>query len=157
DVVVVSMHFGDEDVRMPNEEQKELAQFLADEEVDIVLGHHPHVLQPAEWVEGENGNETFVVYSLGNFFSGQREFYQKIGGILTLTITKTEDKDKSAIEIHSPQLTLTYNASEEEENYRVLPWHEVTEDILPDYNDIYDEMNDHMTQWMPELEFTNDM
>src|SRR5699024_6454694 len=52
DVVVLSLHFGIEYERMPNNEQKELMQFAADEGVDITLGHHPHVLQPVEWVEG---------------------------------------------------------------------------------------------------------
>jgi len=153
DVVIVSMHFGDEDVQMPNDEQEDLVRHIADEGADIILGHHPHVLQPTEWIEGEDGNETFVIYSLGNFFSGQRELYQKIGGILTLTITKTEDESGSMIDVHSPQFMLTYNADQNEVNYIVLPWSEVNEADLPDKAVIYDEMHEHMTQWMPELEF----
>ncbi len=153
DVVIVSMHFGDEDVQMPNDEQEDLVRHIADEGADIVLGHHPHVLQPTEWIEGEDGNETFVIYSLGNFFSGQRELYQKIGGILTLTITKTKDESGSMIDVHSPQFMLTYNVDQNEANYIVLPWSEVNEADLPDKAVIYDEMYEHMTQWMPELEF----
>src|SRR5699024_10968554 len=79
DVVVLSLHFGIEYERMPNNEQKELMQFAADEGVDITLGHHPHVLQPVEWVEGENGNEMFAIYSLGNFLSGQDKPYTQTG------------------------------------------------------------------------------
>ncbi len=154
DVIVVSMHFGDEDVNMPNKEQKELAQFLADEGVDIILGHHSHVLQPAEWVEGQDGHEAFVIYSLGNFFSGQRELDQKIGGILTLTITKTEAASESVIDIHSPEFMPTYNADQNETDYIVLPWSDVDEADLPNEEQVYAELYDHMTQWMPELEFT---
>lgn len=154
DVIVVSMHFGDEDVNMPNKEQKELAQFLADEGVDIILGHHSHVLQPAEWVEGQDGHEAFVIYSLGNFFSGQRELDQKIGGILTLTITKTEAASESVIDIHSPEFMPTYNADQNETDYIVLPWSDVGEADLPNEEQVYAELYDHMTQWMPELEFT---
>lgn len=154
DVIVVSMHFGDEDVNMPNKEQKELAQFLADEGVDIILGHHSHVLQPAEWVEGQDGHEAFVIYSLGNFFSGQRELDQKMGGILTLTITKTEAASESVIDIHSPEFMPTYNADQNETDYIVLPWSDVDEADLPNEEQVYAELYDHMTQWMPELEFT---
>ena len=153
DVIVVSMHFGDEDVNMPNQEQKELAQFLADEGADIILGHHSHVLQPAEWVEGQDGHDAFVIYSLGNFFSGQRELDQKIGGILTLTITKTEAASESVIDVHSPEFMPTYNADQNEADYIVLPWSEVDEAVLPNEEQVYAELYDHMTQWMPELEF----
>ncbi|SES97014.1 poly-gamma-glutamate synthesis protein (capsule biosynthesis protein) [Oceanobacillus limi] len=79
DVVVLSLHFGNEYERMPSQEQKDLVQFAADQGVHVVLGHHPHVLQPLERVTGENGNETLVAYSLGNFLSGQDEFYRRIG------------------------------------------------------------------------------
>lgn len=153
DVIIVSMHLGDEYVRMPNKEQKDLVQFLADKGVHIALGHHPHVLQPTEWVEGKDGNNMFVIYSLGNFFSGQKELYQKLGGIITLTITKQEKGNKSTIDVHSPEFTLTYNASEGEKNYMVYPWSNVTEEMLPDHEAIYEEMYQHMTQWMPELKF----
>src|SRR5699024_7620081 len=65
DAVVLSLHFGEEYKTMPNEEQVKLVQMAADEEVDVVLGHHPHVLQPMEWVEGKEGNKTYAIYSLG--------------------------------------------------------------------------------------------
>ncbi|UOK59857.1 CapA family protein [Bacillus sp. OVS6] len=79
-------------MRLPNEEQQELAKFLADQGVDLVIGHHPHVLQPMEWVEGQNGKKTFVVYSLGNFLSGQVGEYKEIGGIFSVKITKELSK-----------------------------------------------------------------
>src|SRR5699024_4256921 len=89
DAVVLSLHFGNEYERMPNEGQKELVQLAADHGVDVVIGHHPHVLQPIDWVEGEDGNKTLVAYSLGNFLSGQDEFYRRIGGIFKFSIQKT--------------------------------------------------------------------
>ncbi len=66
DVVVVSMHFGDEYQETPNPEQKRIARSAIDSGADLVIGHHPHVAQP---VEEYNGG--FIAYSLGNFIFDQ--------------------------------------------------------------------------------------
>lgn len=154
DVTIISLHFGNEYERMPSEEQKELVQFVVDEGVDVVLGHHPHVLQPVEWVTGKEGNKALVAYSLGNFLSGQDKLYRQIGGILKFTITKTTQSNDVTIEIHSPTFLPTFNASDNELNYRVLPLYELTDDVLPNAEQHYQEIKEHMTQWMAELEFT---
>lgn len=154
DVVTLSLHFGNENERMPNEEQKELVQFAADQGVDIVFGHHPHVLQPMEWVTGKDGNETFVMYSLGNFISNQQELYQRIGGILNLSITKTVTGDEKEIEIHSPTFIPTYvTFTDDWTNYEVKPMYQLTNDELKGASDHYNEIKAHLSQWMPELEF----
>jgi len=153
DVIVLSLHFGNEYERYPSKEQKELVKFAADEGAHIVLGHHPHVLQPVEWVTGKNGNETFVAYSLGNFLSGQDELYRQIGGVLNLKITKTIDGDEETIEIHEPNMLPTFVTFQNETNYQVMPLSEVTDDDLPDADQHYQEIKTHMQQWMPELEF----
>lgn len=75
DIVIVSAHWGDENIFIPNEIQKEFAQLFADLKVDLVIGSHPHVIQPIEWVEGSSGNKTLVIYSLGNFISHMIETY----------------------------------------------------------------------------------
>jgi len=152
-VTIMSLHFGNEYERMPNEEQKALVQFVADHGVDVVLGTHPHVLQPVEWVTGEDGNETLVAYSLGNFLSGQEGLYRQIGGILKFTIEKQTILGKEKLSIHSPKFLPTFNASENERRYRVLPMMEVTDDELPNAEENYEEIKEHMSQWMPELEF----
>lgn len=155
DVIVINLHFGTEYERMPNEEQKELVQYVADLGVDIVIGHHPHVLQPMEWVEGKNGNKTFVVYSLGNFLSGQDEFYRRIGGMVELTVEKTVEKGEEKIEVINPKFLPTFVDYNERgpKNYRVLPLYKVTDSELVDVSTHYQEMKEHMSQWMPELEF----
>lgn len=153
DVTVLSLHFGEEYERMPNKKQKDLVQFAADQGVEIVLGHHPHVLQPMEWVEGKAGNETFVIYSLGNFLSGQKELHQRIGGIVKMTIKQTTTEEKETIEVTDPQFMLTYVHDDDEHNYEVIPMHQLTDDILKNKDKHYKEMQEHMSQWMPELEF----
>jgi poly-gamma-glutamate synthesis protein (capsule biosynthesis protein) len=71
--IVFYLHWGEEFQRQPNPYQQQLAQSLNASGVDIILGSHPHVLQPMEWItHPEHGHRTFVVYSLGNFLSNQR-------------------------------------------------------------------------------------
>lgn len=151
DVIVLNLHFGEEYERHPNEEQKELVQLAADEGVHIVLGHHAHVLQPVEWVEGKEGNQTFVTYSLGNFLSGQDELYRQIGGIVTLTIVKRTKGDKEDIRIEQPEFLPTYVTFEDETNYEVMPMKHVTNEDLPKAGEHYEEIKTHMQQWLPEL------
>ena len=86
DFVFVSAHWGDEYTFNPNSEQKRVAQLMADCGVDAIIGHHPHVIQPVEWLEGKNGNKTLCVYSLGNFVAEQDHDYSMVGGIIELSI-----------------------------------------------------------------------
>lgn len=69
DIVLVAMHWGTENLTEADAEQQRLAQFLADLEVDVVLGSHPHVIGPLAWMQGASGHRTLVAYSLGNFVS----------------------------------------------------------------------------------------
>lgn len=71
DVVVLSVHWGDEYEIEPNRYTRAHAKRLVDAGVDVLLGHHPHVLQPVEWMEAHDGRRALVAYSLGNFISGQ--------------------------------------------------------------------------------------
>lgn len=81
DVQIVSMHWGTEYSFEPNEEQKELAQFLSDLGVDVIIGEHPHVIQPMDYITGKEGNQTLVIYSLGNFLSAQDDHENMLGGM----------------------------------------------------------------------------
>ncbi|ASK61275.1 capsular biosynthesis protein [Virgibacillus phasianinus] len=154
DVIVLSLHFGNQYERMPSQEQKDLVQFAADHGVQVVIGHHPHVLQPVDWVEGENGNKTFVAYSLGNFLSGQDEFYNRIGGMVRFTIQKTvSEDDGTKIDIVSPKFMPTFVDYQHETEFEVIPMYQLTNKILPDAKKHYKEIKKHMSQWMPELEF----
>ncbi|WP_440896827.1 CapA family protein [Amphibacillus sp. Q70] len=151
DVVVMHLHFGDEYVRMPNMFQQELVQYVADLGVDIVFGHHPHVLQPTDWVESEDGQETFVIYSLGNFLSGQDQHYRQIGGIMELTIKKEVSSSSETITLESPQFLPTY--VDIDDGYRMFPMKDLSDDRLAEADDHYQEIKEHMSQWMPELDF----
>lgn len=90
DMVFVSVHWGDEGSFIPNDEQKRVAKLFADSGVDVILGHHPHVIQPVEWLCGVNGNKTLCVYSLGNFMAQQDYAYNMVGGIIGFDIVHSE-------------------------------------------------------------------
>lgn len=75
DLVVVSVHWGNEYQRQPTKRQRDIAKLLVAAGCDLLLGHHPHVLQPAELVEA-GGRKALVAYSLGNFISNQDRMYR---------------------------------------------------------------------------------
>ncbi len=93
DFVVVGVHWGVEYSHARSDAQKALAQNLANWGADVIIGTHPHVLQDAEWLTAEDGRQTFVAYSLGNFLSTQRKADTMAGAILTCTLQKTTDPD----------------------------------------------------------------
>lgn len=103
DVVIVSAHWGVENSFYPNEEQKTLAQAMADAGADVILGHHPHVLQPIVWLTASDGRQTLCAYSLGNFVSEMSEDYQIVGGMLTFDIHVTD----AGASIEQPQFIPT--------------------------------------------------
>lgn len=98
DAVIVLAHWGDEYQMTTNAMQDQYAQLFADLEVDLVVGCHPHVIGPMEWVEGVNGNKTLVVYSLGNMISGMLEKECQLGGMISLNFVKDEATGEITIE-----------------------------------------------------------
>lgn len=144
DVVVVSLHFGLEYERMPNKEQKRIVQETANSGADIIIGSHPHVLQPVAWVKRKDGQRTFVAYSLGNFLSGQRWDYKDIGGIVRIEVKKTVIGNKEKIKLQHPAFLPTWV----NRNYEILPIKQ-----LKDKKSTYEEIKKHMNQWTPELSF----
>ncbi len=91
DLVIVSVHWGEEGQTTQNEEQESYAQRMADAGADVIIGHHPHVIQPVEWLEGSGGNKTLCVYSLGNFLHEQAYQYNAVGGMISFDIVKVND------------------------------------------------------------------
>jgi len=131
DVITVSMHWGVEYSSVPSQTQIEQAQWLADQGVHIILGTHPHVLQPMDRLVGKNGNETIVAYSLGNFISGQIGLERLVGGIMKLDIKKTTIGDQVEIEISQPQFMPTYNYPEgSASDYKLVP---LVDSVQADY------------------------
>lgn len=95
DMIVACMHWGTEYRTTANSEQEELADFLFKNGVDVILGNHPHVLEPMEkrtvTLEDGTTKDCFVIYALGNFICDQRAENTRNSIILNLTITKHTD------------------------------------------------------------------
>lgn len=92
DFVIVGVHWGVEDSHTIVDGQRTLAQQLQTG-VRCDCGHHPHVLQDAQWLSTADGRQTFVAYSLGNFLSTQNRPDQLVGAILNLQLPKTTEPD----------------------------------------------------------------
>lgn len=148
DVVIMSLHWGNEYQRFPTEEQKKFAQFLADEGIDVLFGHHSHVLQPMEMLTAKDGRKVFVVYSLGNFLSGQIRDYKDIGGMASVEITKKIAQNKISINIEKPQFFPTYVSSVHFKNYQVVPLQQAGSFGFPTADKKYNEIMLHMFQWL---------
>lgn len=98
DVVIVNAHWGVEYTHTPTEEQRIMAQKLADWGADIVIGTHPHVIQPVEYVTAKDGSKTLVAYSLGNFISAQNRGPRMLGGMLNFNLVKNNSTGEVNIE-----------------------------------------------------------
>ena len=96
-MVLVNVHWGSEYTTTPSQDQRNLAKKMADWGANVIIGHHPHVLQPVEWIETGDGTRTLVAYSLGNFISQQNTAARVIGGMLRYDITKDFETDKVTV------------------------------------------------------------
>ncbi|MFC7687001.1 CapA family protein [Ureibacillus sp. GCM10028918] len=158
DLVVLNLHIGDEYSRSQNEYQEKIAQLAADNGVHIIFAHHPHVLQPAKWYTGVKGNQTFVIHSLGNFLSSQDKLYRQIGAVIELEVEKTVSYDEhgnaqTLIEVKNPKLLPTYVKFANWKDFEIIPMYQLTNESLPNAAAIYDEIKQHMSQYVPNLEF----
>lgn len=111
EVVIVSIHWGDEYQRTPSQAQRQMADFIHRNGVDIIVGSHPHVIQPIE-----ADSERITIYSLGNFISNQRWRYSNGGLLAQIDIEKGSDSN--------PQFTLTtHPVWVMMPDYKVVPRH----------------------------------
>ena len=125
DLICVNMHWGLEYKTKQNSEQEELADFLFTNGVDIILGSHPHVLQPMEkktiTLEDGSTKDCFVIYSLGNFISGQNQDNTRNSVILNIECTKSGETNNTTIDSVSYVPIYMYKSSSgKTKRYKVL-------------------------------------
>ncbi|MDY6821360.1 MAG: CapA family protein [Deferribacterota bacterium] len=92
DIIIVSLHFGEEDDSAPDPEEIETAHYIINKGADIIIGHHPHVIQPVEIYNGG-----LITYSLGNFIFDNDNPDNSKGLLLEIFI----DKDKNAFVVQN--------------------------------------------------------
>ena len=145
DVIIVSMHWGTEYTHVPTQEEREIAKYLASLGVDIIIGHHPHVIQPIEYVD-----DTLVIYSLGNFISAQDGTAKRVGMMASLDINKTvTDGKTTSVTIDNVKGDLIWTYYRGYKNFKVIPFSKLNNNLLNGYQSIYN-------QYKPIINKTND-
>ena len=91
DFIIVFVHWGTEYAEEPDDFQRKWTQVFADCEVDVVIGTHPHAIQPYEFLRDDEGHEMLVYYSIGNYISAQPEESCVKGGMASFTVSLTAD------------------------------------------------------------------
>lgn len=132
DLVIVSIHNGVEYQRQPSESQKAVEMAMIEAGADVVLGSHPHVIQPMRTVEATREDGTprtgFIIHSLGNFVSNQRERYRNTGLLLELGFEK--DMRSGVTSLVSVEYVPVWvdDTDESGKEHRVLPIGDVLAD-----------------------------
>ena len=134
DFLIVSAHWGDEHEFAPNQMQKDYAQLFADLGVDLVVGNHSHTIQPIEWVEGEDGHETLVIYSLGNFVASTTEDFNLLGGSVAMDFVEDSEEEISIDNVHFEPHVIHYEEGvegdiESRTNFELFKLEDYTDDL----------------------------
>ena len=131
DLLIVAMHWGEEYMTYPVNSQKEIAKYLSSLGVDIIIGCHPHVVEPIDFIDN-----TLVIYSLGNFVSSQVGVERLTGLMASVDITKTEFHGKSTLSFDNVMGTLIF--TDRNNGYIVYPYHKLNDNILSGYKSYYE-------------------
>jgi hypothetical protein len=121
DAIIVFLHWGSEYQSLPSKWQKDVGEYCFKKGAQMVIGAHPHVLQPMEWRKNKN---QLIAYSLGNFVSGQRKRYTDGGGMIRVELEKILFSDSTTltgIDTAAYILQWVYRTTDSEKNYYILP------------------------------------
>lgn len=129
DVIIVSMHWGEEYTNTPTESQRQIAEYLSSLGVNLIIGSHPHVVQPVVYI-----GDTLVIYSLGNFISNQLSIglNQGIGLMVGMDIIV----DETGVKFENIYKELILSYAENSTNFKVIPFSNLNNDLLNGYESI---------------------
>ena len=134
DIIIVAMHWGTEYYLGVDWQQTQIANFLASQGVQLIIGAHPHVVEPVEYI---NDGKTFVIYSLGNLISDQEGNERLTGLMMSVKIKKKVDVDGNVtVTVEDPHAELTYTKSNYCKNFKVYPYSQLNNSILPNYESL---------------------
>ena len=169
DFLIVSIHWGIEYQFTPNAEQVALAKFLAQNGVDLVIGNHPHAIQPIDIIDN-----TLVLYSLGNFISGQKGLQRQIGALVSVSVRKkpnektsnnTSPKDSTTLSTFTPKVQLgnlradlIYTHSIQSKGFKLYPFAllgklENREKILPNFKKVREDYRNILRKNSVQIQF----
>lgn len=142
DFLIVAMHWGVEYTHEPTAYEKDMASYLASLGVNLIIGTHPHVIQPVTWID-----DTLVIYSLGNFISAQYQNkstctnYKCTTELMTsLKIEKDIKNNQTSVKITNVENELLYNYYNQStwRNFKVIPFsNPKIKEYLPNYKEVY--------------------
>ena len=153
DFVIVAMHWGTEYAFYVDHKQEEIANFLSDLGVDLIIGAHPHVVQTVEYI---NNNKTFVVYSLGNFISDQLDVDNYTGLGMEVTLKKHVGLDGTATNsVVDPKAELFYTVTSNRRgwssDFRVKTYPSLDDSELNNHASLYEHYKGIVNQRYPDL------
>lgn len=130
DFTIVFIHWGNEYKLKENEYQQNLAYEIANAGADLIIGTHPHVIEPLKYIYTEDGRTVPVFYSLGNFISNQNDLYTMLGGLAEVNFIK----DNNDCYIRSCKLVpLVTHISTNQKEYKTYLLDEYSEDIIKNH------------------------
>ena len=151
DIIMVAMHWGTEYSLGVDSDQTRIANYLSSLGVQLIIGAHPHVVEPVEFI---NEGKTLVIYSLGNFISDQEGTERLTGLEMAVTIKKFVDVDDTVtVTLEEPTADLIYTKSyyNRKRNFKVYPYSQLSDDLLRNYNTYYEKYKAIVSSRYPEL------
>ena len=147
DVVIVAMHWGTEYSMGVNDEQRDLAQRLSEAGADIIIGNHPHVIEPVEWV---NDHKTICFYAMGNMICAQWDEANLVGVVAGMNIVKTVKGDEVTVTVEDVRADLIWThyvkvSDQLVADIKLYLFSELTDDILWNHEEIYQKYLDVLT------------
>lgn len=151
DVVMVAMHWGVEYSNEVSTEQEKIANYLSGLGVDIIIGSHPHVIEPVDFI-----SKTLVIYSLGNYISDQEGTDRLIGLMMSVDIKKVVENKITTITLENTKADLLYTKSyvAKKRNFKVYPYEQVNSTILPTYQSYYEKYKNIIQKRNQNIEVT---
>lgn len=143
DLLLVAMHWGAEYETGVRPEQRAMAEYLAGLGADIIIGSHPHVIEPAEYID-----DTLVIYSTGNFVSAQYTDDQLSGLVMTAEVNLEKNNEtgekKLSVDKAEAQFVYTDKKAVSGIKYQLYPYEQLTTQIMPNYISKYEELKTRM-------------
>ena len=143
DIILVSMHWGTEYRSEPTEEQQRQANYLSSLGVDIIIGTHPHVIEPITYI-----NDTLVIYSLGNFISAQstnNDYNTMVELMTSVDVIKEEKDGQATIKLDNLNNELLYNYYKKGSrwtDFKVIPFSQMNSNYNSDYQRLYNKYSE---------------
>jgi len=151
DFVIVAMHWGTEYSFGVSYEQEKISKELSDLGVDLIIGAHPHVVEPVEYI---NDGKTLVIYSLGNVISDQIGNEKLTGLMMEVTLKKNIDiNDNVTNSVVDPKAELIYTKAymRQKRDFKVYPYPMLNNTLLPNYMGLYEQYKAIVNSRYPEL------